>query len=130
MLIMVVFNLKFGVMKPYATPGTGFAHLDMKGYSMVHYPKPPLAWIMLAHPNGKKQAVKFYADKLGNIDVTAPKNVASLEGLGFPIYDGPGKGVVTPDQLIWPDKVTNCNNPILNPYERRIMESLKLRVGK
>lgn len=125
---MVAFNLKFGQMRARAQPGTGFKDEGMKGYKMVHVPKKPMGMLQVKSARDKSSTGPYFADRLGNIYVTDPNDIATISGIGWPIFDGPPNqtGAVSPDQLVWPNKVENLLSQEKNPYERRIMEALAL----
>lgn len=125
---MVTFNIHNGKMKCRAPSGAGYWNRPgHPGYENVFLPTPPLKSLQLSSAKevGKIPEIIYYADSLGNIEVSNPKHMASLSGLGFPIYQGglnPG-AVVRPDDLLWPDKL----NPE-DPYERAILVELRKRI--
>ncbi len=123
---MVTFNLKHGFMVARAAPGQGFRLQLMRGYKMEHVKKPPLAFIQWSSTKDADTRGPYWADSLGNVQCTHPKDIANFQGKGYPIYDGPVNQTmpVTPEQLVWPNTVENVLNPERNPYERRIMAAL------
>lgn len=89
---MVVFNIHFGQMR-------------LRGGNMVHLPKSPRSMlIMQDYDSGVKKAKsEFNADKLGNIEVSQPRQIETMVGLGYPIYAGDGKMCPVPmDDLLYP----------------------------
>ncbi len=121
--------MNLGTMRPVAPPGFGYKDQQMQGYKMLHFNTSPKGKMMMGPPNGEPgPTVMYEADELGNMEVVDVHHINGFARLGWPIYDGPGSGAVTSDQLIWPDKVTEL---VLenNPYERRLLEEIKRRSG-
>ena len=121
------FHMNLGTSRPVAPPGFGFKDQQMKGYRMLHFNTSPKGMMMMGPPNGEEGAAVMYrVDELGNMEVESVYHMNCFARLGWPIYNGPGAGPVTSDQLIWPDKVTEL---VLenNPYERKLLEEIKRR---
>ena len=77
----------------------------IRGGVMTYIPKSPRSKLIMQDwdgglPRGKKE---YIADKLGNIDVTGPRHIETMVGLGYPIYNGDGKLCPVPlDDLLFP----------------------------
>lgn len=121
------FHMNMGTKRPVAPPGFGFKDQQMKGYKMLHFNTSPKGKMMMGPPSGEEgETVLYTADEQGNMEVLTVYHINCFARLGWPIFDGPGDGPVTEDQLLWPDKVTEL---VLenNPYERRLLEEIKRR---
>lgn len=89
---MVVFNIHFGQKR-------------LAGGTMVFRPKSPKSILVMQDYDShvKKAKSEFRADKMGNIEVSQPKQIETMVGLGYPIYNGDGKMCPVPmDDLLYP----------------------------
>ncbi|MEE8466385.1 MAG: hypothetical protein V3S68_07905 [Dehalococcoidia bacterium] len=98
----------------------------MAGYSMVHVDKAPVKLLQCGSVRDAS-SVTYRPDDLGNIQVTNHDHINALADVGWAIYGGPPNQTVpvSPDQLIWPNKVSNLLSPELNPYERIVLAGLE-----
>lgn len=84
----------------------------------------PKAMLIMSRIKGTNLGA-YRADKLGNIDITAPIHIDVMVGLGYPIYNGDGKTKpATEGDLLYP----NLNMD--SPYWRKINEAKNLRRGE
>ncbi len=136
---MVTFNIHWGQMrlKPTGTSlslggthGVQFPQVaGVDGTGMYYKKTSSKRLLMMASLTGKRGAVRYDADKFGNIEVTGPKHLHAMRELGYPIYIGPNRSVgpwenstVVWEDLLWP-------RPDLadDPYFRHILEAVSAR---
>ena len=131
------FNLLFGQMRPapqglavglnlMGTPSSppGKDDLSADG-KMYHRRKRPIKSLQLRSLDGSRAAVLYTTDALGNITVDAPGHQNTLMQMGWPLYQGPGTGPVTLDQLLFPRPHLGTSDP----YYRVILSELEARRG-
>lgn len=89
----MLFNIHFGQMR-------------LRGGSMVFIDKSPMGKLVMQNFDKSLAGDKreYVADELGNIDVTDPRHIETMVGLGYPLYDGGNRKLcpVPLDDLLYP----------------------------
>lgn len=97
-----------------------FGQMREKDGQMYFVPKTPKGKLIM---QGMKDGTsdEYVADELGNIEVTTPKHINVMVGLGYPIYNGNGIKPVPRDDLLFP------NLHLDSEYWRQINKGLARR---
>ena len=106
------FNLHFGQMRPAVN-----ANGQKISGQMRYLAKSPKRALMMANVRTGEKAMRYDADRLGNIEVVEPQHIETMRGLGYPIYVGDGTGPVTMTDMLWP----HVDDPE-DPYLRKMLE--------
>lgn len=125
----ITFNLHYGQMRPRAVPGAGHRDRNWQGYEMVKINKSPKKGIQcssIKDLSAEGGVIYYAADGLGNIEVTNPKHLHTMSGLGYPQYIGDGKWPVNMEDLLWPDPIGRGSD---DPYDTNIFASIRQRAG-
>lgn len=125
----ITFNLHYGQMRPRAKPGTGHRDNNWQNYVMEKIETSPKKSIQCSSIRDLTQeggVVQYTANALGNVEVTNPKHLHALSGLGYPQYTGDGTWPVNMEDLLWPDPIGKGRD---DPYDTNIFASIRQRVG-
>ena len=126
---MVTFNIHWGMQREQPkgltlTGPSGIVPKDNRvaGTNNYYAKASPKKCLIMASPKKNKEAVRYDANRFGNIEVNVPLHLHAMRELGYPIYIGDQNSQVVWEDLLWPrfDLVDD-------PYYRQILEGIKSR---